>query len=152
MGITTSVFILIFYTLFRWVNIQAQSCGFHPPSKIAFYSMMVAMFFESIAVETIDGKSNGPLHGPSAVIFFLTFEIVIVYLTLYLYRLRQWNTSVISSRSLQLKMALAFYVTGVWIFCLYKTVTSEENKVDYTVVVEWNAFIIDLLWLLSFAE
>jgi hypothetical protein len=86
--------------------------------------MLVAMFFESIAVETIDGKSNGPLHGPSAVIFFLTFEIVIVYLTLYLYRLRQWNSSVISLKSLQLKMAAAFYVTGVWIYCLYGAATS----------------------------
>lgn len=124
MGVSTSILILIFYTLFRWINIQAINCGFRPPSKIAFYSMLVAMFFESIAVETIDGKDNGPLHGPSAVIFFLTFEIVIVYLTLYLYRLRQWNSSVMSLRSLQLKMALAFYVTGVWIYCLYGAATS----------------------------
>jgi len=48
-------------------------------------------------------------------------------------------------------MALAFYVTGVWIYCLYKAATSKENDVDYTVVVEWNAFFIDLLWLLTFA-
>jgi hypothetical protein len=86
--------------------------------KTLYYATMVAMLFYCIAVETIDGKDNGPLHTPSAVIFFLTFEIAIVDLTLYLYRLREWNTSVISGRSMLFKIILAIYITVVWVYCL----------------------------------
>ena len=121
-------------------------------SKALYYATMVAMLFYCIAVETIDGKGNGPLHTPSAVIFFLTFEISIVETTFYLYRLRQWNASVISGGSLQLKMLLAVYITVTWFYCLYKNLAGESflGKTDFTVVLEWNAYIIDLFWILSY--
>jgi len=119
-------------------------------SKVPFYATMFAMLCESVAVETIDGKGNGPLHSPCAVIFFLTFEIVIVYMTLYLYRLRQWNSSVVSQLSFFLKAVLAIEITVVWIYCLYGAL-SGSKKVDFTVLVEWNSFFLDLAWLLSFA-
>lgn len=93
--------------------------------------------------------SNGPLHTPSALIFFILFEIDIIYITLYLYRLKQWDASVITQGSLLLKMVLAVYVTAVWIYCLFHSV--KENKTDYTVVLEWNAYLINLFWILSFA-
>lgn len=150
MGIGSTILVLIFNTIFRWLNTQAQAVQFPTLSKILYYAVMVAMLFYCIAVETIDGLSNGPLHTPSAVIFFLTFEIAIVYLTLYLYRFRQWDSTIISQRSMNVKIALATYITIVWVYCLYHSVKS--NSVDYTVVVEWNAYLINLLWILSFAE
>jgi hypothetical protein len=109
------------------------------------------MVFYCITVETIDGKGNGPLHTPSAVIFFLTFEITIIDSTLYLYRLRQWNTTVISKSSMNLKLVLAVYVSAVWLYCLFKT-TVGQNGTDFTVVLEWNAFFIDVFWILSYAQ
>jgi hypothetical protein len=73
MSIGAAVLVLIFNTLFRWINVQAASVGFPRISKLLYYAVMVAMVTYCIAVETIDGLSNGPLHTPSAVIFFLIF-------------------------------------------------------------------------------
>jgi hypothetical protein len=56
-----------------------------------------------------------------------------------------------SLRSLQFKIVLAAYVTLVWIYCLYESF-GEQNSPDFTVIVEWNALLIDLLWILSFGE
>lgn len=155
MGIGATVLVLAFNTLFRWINTQAQRTHFPTMSKALYYATMLAMFFYCIAVETIDGLSNGPLHTPSAVIFFLTFEIAIIYITLYLYRLKQWDSSVISQGSLLVKICLGVYVTIVWVYCLYRSMGGEDKlglgKTDYTVVVEWNAYLINLLWILSFA-
>jgi len=153
MGIGSSILVLVFHLIFRWVNKEAIKVGFKPMGKTLYYATMIAMVFYCIAVEPIDGKSNGPLHTPSAVIFFLTFEMVIVDLTLYLYRLREWNTNVISARSMWFKIFLAVYITIVWVYCLSRSLSSEdENKTDFTVVVEWNAYLIDIMWVLSYAE
>ena len=100
-------------------------------------------------METIDGKGNGPLHTPSAGIFFIVFQIAIVDVTVYLYELREWDSSVISLRSMRIKAGLAVYITIMWIFCLYHVLN--ENGTDFTVVLEWNAFMINLLWVLSYA-
>lgn len=120
--------------------------------KTLYYCVMVALVFYCIAVETIDGYGNGPLHTPSAVIFFMIFQITIVETTLYLYRLRQWNSSVISRRSMQVKMMLMLYISAVWVYCLYRLTVKNDNGADFTVVLEWNAYLIDLLYILSYAE
>ena len=73
MGIGATILVFCFNTLFRWVNIQAKQVGFPPMSKALYYITMIALVFYCIAVETIDGKSNGPLHTPSAGIFFIVF-------------------------------------------------------------------------------
>ena len=73
MGIGATILVLSFNTLFRWINVQAQNVGFPTMGKTLYYSTMVALVFYCIAVETIDGKSNGPLHTPSAGIFFIVF-------------------------------------------------------------------------------
>ena len=54
---------------------------------------------------------------------------------------------------MNIKIALAVYSSVIWIYCLYKSLSGmEENKTDFTVVLEWNAYLIDLLWILSYAE
>jgi len=50
--------------------------------------MMFANLCYCTAVLTIDGLSNGPLHTPSAVFFFVILEIFIVYTTLFMIDLR----------------------------------------------------------------
>ena len=133
MGIGSTILALIFYTLHRWINVQAYKAGFRPMSKIMYYVMIIALVFYCIAVETIDGKGNGPLHTPSAGIFFIVFQIAIVDVTVYLYELREWDSSVISLRSMRIKAGLAVYITIMWIFCLYHVLN--ENGTDFTVVL-----------------
>lgn len=152
MGIGSTVLVLVFNTMFRWINTQTEAVQFRTMSKAIYYAVMVALVFYCIAVETIDGKSNGPLHTPSAGIFFIVFQIAIVYITLYLYRLRQWDSRVISQSSMLLKIALAVYISLIWSYCLYHILTKQQNSTDFTVVLEWNAYLINLLWILSFAE
>ena len=91
--------------------------------KGLYYATMIALVFYCIAVETIDGKGNGPLHTPSAALFFLIFEIAIIETTLYLYRLRQWSSKIISRRSMNIKIALALYSSVLWVYCLYKSLS-----------------------------
>lgn len=86
-GIGSALFALIFNTIYRWIDLQAERSGFKKMSKFYYYLMMIGMLGFCVATQTIDGKDNGPLHTPSAIIFFLTLEIYIVYTTLFLYRL-----------------------------------------------------------------
>lgn len=39
----------------------------------------------------------------------------------------------------------------VWVYCLYGTY-GHSNSIDYSVVVEWNAYFISYLWIFSFYE
>ena len=50
------------------------------------------------------------------------------------------------------KIILAIYVSMVWVYCLIRLTVKDENSTDFTVVLEWNAYLIDLLWVLSYAE
>lgn len=54
-------------------------------------------------------------------------------------------------------MILTAYITLVWVFCLYKILSTGQDienimvgKTDFTVVLEWNAFLINLLWIVSY--
>lgn len=114
-----------------------------------YYLMLIGLLGFCIATQSIDGKSNGPLHTASAVIFFLILEIYIVYSTLYIHRLHQWDSSIISARSLMIKEFLCGYVSFVWVFCVYMTY-GETNSIDYVVVVEWNAYLVSFLWCFSY--
>lgn len=122
-----------------------------------YYGVMVAMVCYCIAVQTIDGKSNGPLHTPSAGIFFIIFQLSIVHTTYFLYQFKQYDSRIISQWSLIFKMILTAYITLVWVFCLYKILSTGQDienimvgKTDFTVVLEWNAFLINLLWIVSY--
>lgn len=102
-GIGIFIFALIFHTIYRYMNAEAKKSGFPQMNNGYYYFMLVGLLGFCIATQSIDGKSNGPLHTPSAVIFFLILEIYIVYTTLYIRRLHQWDSSIISARSLLLK-------------------------------------------------
>jgi hypothetical protein len=76
-----------------------------------------------VAVGTIDEKGTGPLHSPCAVIFFVIFLIVIIRITIYLNAIRNWDTTVLSARSLLIKNIVALYISAVWLYCLYFVLT-----------------------------
>jgi len=119
MGIATSLFVLIFYMIYQWTDQKALESGFKRMHKGYYHLMMFAIACFCITVMTIDGKDNGPLHTPCAVFFFLALEVFTVYTTLFLTELRRWDTTIMTSKSLKIKQVLAFYITAVWIYCLY---------------------------------
>jgi len=86
------------------------------------------MICYSITIGTIDSKGIGKLHGPCAVIFFAVWMIVIVKMTLFIHHLRQWDTTVISPKSMLLKNLLAIYISIIWVYCIiYMIKTSDQN-------------------------
>lgn len=72
-------------------------------------------------------------------------------MTVFMTKLRSWDTSVIGLCSLRIKQLLSAYIGALWAWCLYHI--SQEpsmNKQDiYVVIVEWNSVMINLLWVLS---
>lgn len=150
-GIGSAILALIVTAIYHWIEFTAKRVGFRPMGRTSYYCMLGAMLLFCIATQSIDGQGNGPLHTPSAVLFFIVLEVFIVNTTLYLHRLHQWDTSSISARSLLVKEALCAYVTTVWLYCLYGTY-GQQNSIDYSVVVEWNAYFISYLWIFSFYE
>lgn len=150
-GIGSAVLALMVWAIYRWIERAAARAGFRAMGRTSYYCMLGAMLLFCIATQSIDGQGNGPLHTPAAVLFFVVLEVFIVDTTLYLHSLHQWDTSAISARSLLAKEALCGYVTAVWLYCLYGTY-GRQNSVDYSVVVEWNAYFISYLWLFSFYQ
>lgn len=113
------------------------------------------MICYSITIGTIDEKGIGKLHGPCAVIFFVIWVIIIIRVTTFISSVRQWDSSIVTRKSMLLKKLLAFYVCGVWVYCIYGLITTpdeyEQKKSDiYVVIVEWNSVLVNLLWVLSF--
>ena len=123
MLICSSILALTFYIMFRWAENCAIRVGFPPPQQYLFYLAEFSILCYGVTIGTIDGKSTGSLHGPCAVIFFVILLAVIVNLTIYMGRMRSWNTSVMSRCSLILKQLLAGYISAVWIWCIYGLVT-----------------------------
>ena len=123
-------------------------------SKWYFYITEFSMVCYSITIGTIDEKGIGKLHGPCAVIFFVIWMIVILRVTTFTSRLRHWDTTVLTRRSMLLKKLLAGYVSGVWIYCIYGLLTtpdlSQKKSDQFVVIVEWNSVLVNLLWVLSF--
>jgi hypothetical protein len=113
------------------------------------------MLCYSITIGTIDEKGNGKWHSPCAVTFFVIWVIVIVKITSFISEVRKWDTSILSRKSLLLKKLLALYIIGVWVYCIYGLLTTpdeedQKKKDKYTVIVEWNNVLVNLLWVLSF--
>lgn len=90
-----------------------------------------------ITIGTIDGKSTGPLHSPCAVIFFVILVICIITVSIYLTKLRSYDTRTMGYWSLKSKQILATYVGFVWVYCIYglATASSLEGKGDKFVVI-----------------
>ena len=113
------------------------------------------MLCYSITIGTIDEKGIGKLHGPCAVIFFVIWVVVVLRITFFISEVRKWDTSIISKTSMNMKLLLAFYLAGVWVYCIYGLLTTpdDENmkkKDRFTVIVEWNSVLVNLLWVLSY--
>ena len=152
MLICSSILALTFFIVFRWIESEAKRVSFPLPKQYLFYLAELSILFYGVTIGTIDGKSTGKLHGPCAVLFFIILFSIIMNITVYLSKLRAWDTSVLSRPSLLLKQVLALYIAGIWIWCIYGLLTEAENKDDiYVVILEWNSVSINLLWLLTFA-
>lgn len=84
------------------------------------------MLCYSITIGTIDEKGIGHLHGPCAVTFFIIWVVVVIRITTYISKVRRWDTTVVSQKSMFLKKLLAFYVLGIWIYCIYGLLTTPD--------------------------
>lgn len=150
-GAGAAVLALMVWAIHRWLQTAAERAGFRKMPRTSYFCMLGAMLLFCIATQSIDGQGNGPLHTPSAVLFFIVLEVFIVETTLYLRLLHEWDTSALAAGSLRVKELLCGYVTAVWLYCLYGTY-GQQNSVDYSVVVEWNAYFISYLWIFSFYQ
>lgn len=72
-------------------------------------------------------------------------------MTVYIRKLRNWDTSVLSRSSMTMKLLLAIYITAIWIWCIYGLITTSSNKKSdkYVVILEWNSVMINLLWVFT---
>ena len=151
MLVCSSVLALLFYVTFRWLTFQANRIGFPTLPKWHFYLAEFSILCYAITIGTIDGKGIGKLHGPCAVTFFIVWLVTLVNVTLYMIKLRHYDTSVMGWWSLWLKKGLIAYILLVWVYCLVMIGLEQfANHQDiYVVIVEWNSVMINLLWVLS---
>lgn len=74
-------------------------------------------------------------------------------MTVYMTKMRQWDTSTIGRSSLIIKQILSIYILALWAWCLYNIYMeqgSQPNKQDiYVVIIEWNSVLINLFWIFS---
>jgi hypothetical protein len=83
-----------------------------------------------VTIGTIDEKGTGSLHGPCAVIFFVVWMVVIMRITTFLRELREYDSSVLTRRSMVIKNLLAIYILGVWLYCIYGLIMPEEDLTE----------------------
>lgn len=93
--------------------------GYPMQQKWLFYLAESSIACYGVTIGTIDGAGTGNLHGPCAVIFFVIWMATILNMTVYLYKLRNWDTSVLSGTSMTLKIVLAIYISLIWSYCIY---------------------------------
>lgn len=143
--------------IFKWIVSVAKDAGFNKPiSNFLFKASLFSILLYGITIGTIDEKGTGPLHSPCAVGFFLILIWAIIDVTLYLTRLREFDTRTISRTSLLAKQILAGYLVLLWVYCLIKIIlVSKDEELDgksdrYVNIVEWNTVTVGLLWVLSF--
>lgn len=71
-------------------------------------------------------------------IFFVIWMIIIIRVTTFISSVRKWDSSIVTRKSMLLKKVLAFYVAGVWVYCIYGLITTPdelEKKSDKFVVI-----------------
>lgn len=105
-----------------------------------------------MAIGTIDNGGTGDLHTAGAVFFFIVLFLIVVLLSLATHKMRQWDTSFMNRTSYLIKMILAGYLLGVWIYCVIGLIFEAFSNDDdmYIVIVEWNSVYVSLIWVLSF--
>jgi hypothetical protein len=102
------------------------------PGKISSWMEPIsyfAIFFFTIAIGTIDSHDTGPLHTPSAVIFFVLLYILTLKITFLIKDMRKWDATVVSNQSWFFKRLTCWYLTLIWSYCFYGLVfDNKENK------------------------
>lgn len=117
--IFSSTLTLVFFSIIRWLDYQAVRTGFKKLPRYFYNAGMFSMFCYAVTIGTIDGKGRGKWHGVCAVTFFVIWVIGIINFTIYMTKLRNWDSSTLSKTSLIWKQFLASYVLAVWVFCIY---------------------------------
>lgn len=137
MLIFSSTLALLFYTVVRWMDKKAERAGFEKIPRYYLYSGMFSIFCYCVTIGTIDEVGRGKWHGPCAVTFFVIWVVAIINITVYLTKLRNWDTSSLSLRSLTIKQLLAMYLMLVWLYCMYNLTTKpyHTNKENPYVVI-----------------
>lgn len=77
------------------------------------------MLCYTIVIGTIDIEGIGKWHTPCAIIFFIIWVLGMINLTVFITKLRNWDTSIMPLKSLRLKQIIAVYVSLIWIYGLY---------------------------------
>lgn len=145
---------LIFHVIFRWFEKQAKLYQY--PGHIYTYMYWPTMFSVCgylAAIATIDSGGTGTFHALGAAYFFICLYFLVVNFTIISYKMREWDTRVMSAPSLTSKIVVLGYLTCVYIYCaigliFYPETNHSDNK--YGVIVEWNLVYVGLLWVFTF--
>lgn len=70
------------------------------------------------AIGTIDSAGYPSIHGIGAVFFFVILFLVAGVVTLVVRELHNWNPSLVTGRSVTVKIMVFGYIVGVAIYCL----------------------------------
>ena len=92
------------------------------------------MVFYSVAIGTLDGKSTGKYHTKAAILFFIIWLYVVIDVTIFLTKMRIWDSSIMSCTSIFLKQLLTIYIIIIWIYCLIGVMTHSKGD-KYVVIV-----------------
>lgn len=150
--LTASSFLaLIFFCMFRWINYlktKSQWPG-TVPSFIYAYSELIILPY-AVVIGTIDSGKTGLPHKIGSAIFFLSLFLIVVYLTFCIKRIRDWDSSVISSSGWMVKKVTCIYLLLVWAYCITNMVLDLKDMKEFLVILEWNTHSGIMLWLISF--
>ena len=127
MLIFSSTLCLSYFILFRWINSQAKRTEFEQLPNYLFNLGIFSIFCYAVTIGTIDQNGTGKWHGPCAVTFFIIWMISIINITVYLTKLRNWDTTTISYKSLLCKQLLAIYIACIWIYCCLNLIFNPDN-------------------------
>jgi hypothetical protein len=99
----------------------------------------------------------GPIHAPCAILFFSIFTLLTMLITYIIYRLKSWDSSVVSESSWRWKLSTCVYQVICWGICLPMMVVciiwpQVGEPADWFMIMEWNTVFVNVLWLLSFKD
>lgn len=143
---------LVFFCIARWmkyVQVKSNYPG-NIPNTLYIVSEMAILPY-CLTIGTIDSGKTGKIHDVSAVVFFVLLFSLTLVMTYLLWKMRNWDASIMSAESWFMKRLTCFYILAVWIYCIYGISFGDHKKHnDFVVIVEWNTVVVNLLWLLSF--
>ena len=110
---------LVYYTLFRWLDIWSKKIGY-PGSTYSYmyWPTILSVIGYELVMGTIDGGGTGNVHTIGAVYFFIMLYLMVMNVTIVCSKMREWDSSFMSYSSLLQKKIVNGYLTIVWIYCL----------------------------------